>query len=76
MQPGDWRPAPPALTPAVFTQWSAVTPFVLDKSAQFRPAAPPALTSAAHDKIDGTSDVLTNVTRSFNSYNAAASEPG
>jgi hypothetical protein len=25
-QPGDWRPAPPALAPAVFTQWSAVTP--------------------------------------------------
>jgi membrane-associated phospholipid phosphatase len=47
-QPGDWRPAPPALTPGVFTQWSAVTPFVLDKSAQFRPAAPPDLTSAAY----------------------------
>ena len=47
-QPGDWRPAPPALTAGVFTQWSAVTPFVLDKSAQSRPAAPPALTSATY----------------------------
>jgi membrane-associated phospholipid phosphatase len=47
-QPGDWRPAPPALAPAVFTQWPAVTPFVLDRSTQFRPAAPPALTSAAY----------------------------
>jgi hypothetical protein len=47
-QPGDWRPAPPALTPGVFTQWSAVTPFVLDKAPQFRPGAPPALTSAAY----------------------------
>jgi hypothetical protein len=47
-QPGDWRPAPPALAPAVFTRWSAVTPFVLDSAAQFRPAAPPTLTSAAY----------------------------
>jgi hypothetical protein len=47
-QPGDWRPAPPAFTPAVFTQWSLVTPFVLDKSDQFRPAAPPALTSPSY----------------------------
>jgi hypothetical protein len=47
-QPGEWRPAPPAFSPGVFTQWSAVTPFVLDRSAQFRPAAPPSLTTAAY----------------------------
>jgi PAP2 superfamily len=47
-EPGDWRPAPPAFAPGVFTQWPAVTPFVLDRAAQFRPVAPPALTSAAY----------------------------
>jgi hypothetical protein len=47
-QPGEWRPAPPALAPAVFTQWPAVTPFALEGSAQFRPAAPPAVTSVAY----------------------------
>jgi membrane-associated phospholipid phosphatase len=47
-QPGDWRPAPPTATPAVFTQWSGVTPFVLHEPGQFRPAPPPALTSAAY----------------------------
>jgi membrane-associated phospholipid phosphatase len=47
-QPGDWRPAPAALAPAVFTQWSAVTPFVLDSAAQFRPAAPPSVSGAAY----------------------------
>jgi len=47
-QPGDWRPAPPALAPAVFTQWPDVTPFVLEGAAQFRPGTPPAVTSAAY----------------------------
>ena len=47
-QPGDWRPAPPTFSPAVFTQWSLVTPFVLDRPDQFRPAAPPALTSPSY----------------------------
>src|SRR3984893_13397675 len=49
-QPGEWRPAPPALAPAVFTQWPAVTPFVLDSATQFRPQAPPGVNSAAHAK--------------------------
>jgi membrane-associated phospholipid phosphatase len=47
-QPGDYRPLPPFVAPAVFTHWSNVTPFVLQKSDQFRPAPPPALTSAAY----------------------------
>src|SRR3984893_16394051 len=49
-QPGEWRPAPPALAPAVFRQWPAVTPFVLDSAAQFRPQAPPAVNSAPYAK--------------------------
>lgn len=48
VQPGDYRPTPPASAPAAFTQWPSVTPFVLQKPNQFRPAAPPALTTAAY----------------------------
>jgi hypothetical protein len=44
-EPGSFDPAPAM---AVFTHWAAVAPWVLDRSAQFRPAAPPALTSSAY----------------------------
>ena len=47
-QPGQYRPAPPAFTPPVFTQWPGVTPFVLQSADQFRPAAPPDVTSTAY----------------------------
>jgi membrane-associated phospholipid phosphatase len=47
-QPGDYRPTPPNFPAPVFTTWGKVTPFVLDNAAQFRPKAPPALTSAAY----------------------------
>jgi len=45
--PGSFDPAPAM---AVFTHWGAVAPWVLDRPAQFRPAAPPALTSRAYAK--------------------------
>jgi hypothetical protein len=47
-QPGDYRPAPPAFAAPVFTGWAAVKPFVIDSASQFRPDAPPAVTSAAY----------------------------
>jgi hypothetical protein len=43
--PGDYRPTPPNFPTPVFTTWGQVTPFVLESGNQFRPAAPPALTS-------------------------------
>jgi hypothetical protein len=46
--PGAYRPTPPAFAAAVFTHWPAVTPFVLDRADQFRPAAYPDLNSAAY----------------------------
>ena len=46
--PGDWRPTLPAFAPAQTPQWPAVTPFALTSGSQFRPAPPPALTSAAY----------------------------
>jgi hypothetical protein len=47
-QPGDFRPVPPAFAAPVFTGWASVKPFVLDSASQFRPGAPPAVTSAAY----------------------------
>ena len=47
-QPGDFRPVPPAFGAPVFTGWANVKPFVLDSASQFRPDAPPAVTSAAY----------------------------
>jgi hypothetical protein len=49
-QPGDYRPTPPAFAAPVFTAWANVRPFVLDRASQFRPKAPPAVTSAAYAK--------------------------
>jgi hypothetical protein len=46
--PGDYRPTPPNFPTPVFTTWGQVTPFVLDRRDQFRPAPPPALTSGAY----------------------------
>ena len=46
--PGEYQLTPPAFAPAGFTQTSHVTPFVLESASQFRPPAPPALTSARY----------------------------
>src|SRR5579864_5130224 len=47
-QPGNYLLTPPKFAAPVFTNWSNVTPFVLNNAAQFRPAPPPALTSQAY----------------------------
>jgi hypothetical protein len=46
--PGEYQPTPPAFAAAAFTQTAHVTPFVLNSASQFRPAPPPALTSAKY----------------------------
>jgi len=43
--PGEYQLTPPAFAPAGFTQTAHVAPFVLQSASQFRPSAPPALTS-------------------------------
>jgi hypothetical protein len=44
--PGDYQSTPPNFPPQPqFTHWSHVTPFALHSANQFRPDAPPALTS-------------------------------
>ena len=46
--PGQWRPTPPGLVPGLAPHWPNVTPFAMASGAQFRPAAPPSLTSAEY----------------------------
>ncbi|MFG3207171.1 vanadium-dependent haloperoxidase [Streptomyces sp. NPDC048192] len=45
---GDYRPTPPDFPAPVFTNWGRVRPFVLADGGQFRPAPPPAVSSAAY----------------------------
>src|SRR6266852_5806573 len=47
-QPGNYQLTPPKFVAPVFTNWSTVTPFVLNNAAQFRPGPPPAVTSQAY----------------------------
>lgn len=46
--PGQWRPTPPGNGPGVVPQLGTTTPFVIASPSQFRPAGPPALTSAQY----------------------------
>jgi hypothetical protein len=46
--PGNYQLTPPNFAAAVFTSWGQVTPFVLDRGDQFRPATPPPLASDAY----------------------------
>jgi hypothetical protein len=46
--PGQYRPTPPAFAAAVFTHWSAVSPWVIDRADQFRSAPFPDLASTAY----------------------------
>ncbi|MGW3493799.1 vanadium-dependent haloperoxidase [Streptomyces sp. NPDC001020] len=46
--PGDYRTTPPDFPAPVFTNLGSVKPFVLANGRQFRPAAPPAVSSAAY----------------------------
>jgi membrane-associated phospholipid phosphatase len=48
-EPGEWQPTPPAYQqqPAL-PQWPQVTPFTMTSGSQFRPPAPPPLTSAEY----------------------------
>jgi hypothetical protein len=46
--PGEYQLTPASFAPAAFTQTAHVQPFVLGRLNQFRPAPPPALTSARY----------------------------
>jgi hypothetical protein len=40
VEPGRWRPTPPAHMAAIEPNWAALRPFALDSAGQFRPAPP------------------------------------
>lgn len=43
--PGDWQPTPPAFDSPLLPQWPDVRPWAMTDGDQFRPEAPPELTS-------------------------------
>jgi hypothetical protein len=43
--PGLWQPTPPGFRAALLPEWSSVTCFCMKSGSQFRPPAPPTLTS-------------------------------
>jgi membrane-associated phospholipid phosphatase len=43
---GEWRPTPPGFLPGAAPQFAYMTPWSISAPSQFRPAGPPALTSA------------------------------
>jgi membrane-associated phospholipid phosphatase len=47
---GQWQSTPPEYRPALLPQWTRLTCFCMPDGAQFRPAAPPELTSAAYGR--------------------------
>lgn len=50
IKPGQWRPTPSNFLPAAGFGWQRVTPFVLKRGSQFRPAEPPKLTGSTYTK--------------------------
>jgi hypothetical protein len=46
--PGRWRPTPPDFTPALLPTWPLVECFCMRKADQFRPPAPPAISTRAY----------------------------
>jgi len=47
-QPGDWIPTPPGLLRPLLPQWPKVKPWIMKSGDQFRPKAPPKLSSKAY----------------------------
>jgi len=47
-RPGDYQLTPPNFPAPVFTHWGRVTPFVIARADEFRPAPPPSVSSAEY----------------------------
>jgi hypothetical protein len=58
---GQWRPTPPAFAPGVVPQFAYMTPWAIAAPSQFRPAGPPALTSARYTKDFNETKTLGNI---------------
>ena len=47
-QPGNYQPTPPNFPSPVFSTWGSIRPFLLASGAQFRPVAPPPVSSPTY----------------------------
>jgi PAP2 superfamily len=59
---GEWRPTPPAFAPGVAPQFAYMTPWVIQYPSQFRPAGPPALTSARYTQDFNETELMGRLT--------------
>ena len=59
---GEWRPTPPAFAPGAAPQFAYMTPWVISAPAQFRPAGPPALTSARYTTDFNETRIMGSIT--------------
>ena len=66
--PGEYQLTPPSFQQPVFTHWAAVQPFALRAADQFRPPAPPSVTSSRY-----TADF--NEVKSLGDVNSATRTP-
>jgi hypothetical protein len=72
--PGTYQLTPPNFPTPVFTNWGNVAPFVIDRGDQFRPAAPPPLTSPTWAQAINEAEQLgrdTSTTRTADQTNEA-----
>ncbi|HTD75022.1 MAG TPA: hypothetical protein VK652_15960 [Steroidobacteraceae bacterium] len=59
---GEWRPTPPAFAPGASPQFAYMTPWVISAPGQFRPAGPPALTSARYTENFNETRIMGSLT--------------
>jgi len=59
--PGDYRPTPPNFPAPAFTTWGQVTPFMLERGEQFRPAAGSLVTRRAHQVLGEAVELLRTI---------------
>ena len=58
---GQWRPTPPAFASGAVAQFPFMTPWAIVTPSQFRPAGPPALTSAQYAKDFNETKMMGNM---------------
>lgn len=52
-EPSRWQPTPPAYMEGIEPHWSKIRPFVIDSSAQFKPAPPPEFSMEPGSRFHG-----------------------
>jgi hypothetical protein len=62
---GDWRPTPPAFASGAAPQFAYMTTWVIASPSQFRPAGPPALSSALYAQVLNETKAMGSATSPF-----------